>query len=569
MTPMRFSGPVLPDGEVRDLYVVGDTVTYEPQAGADTAAEGWIVPGLVDAHCHIGLDDHGAVDDADAEAQAIEDRDAGALLIRDCGSAADTSWVHDRDDLPRLIRAGRHIARTRRYIRNYAHEVEPPSLVETVAQEAQRGDGWVKLVGRLDLPRRGRPRAVLPGGGLRRRDRRRARTRRQGDRALLRRGGAAGADRGRHRLHRARHRAVDRPGADDGRAQGIALVPTVMQIDKFPQYADAGRDKFPQYADHMTDLHARQRDTIMAAHELGVALYAGSDGGGVSRHGNIAGEVIAMHGLGMPADYALGAASWRARDWLGWNATLDEGAPADFVVYPRDPLLDLTVLLEPSYVVLRDGGGRVMTTIGDVFPVLDLRVTAGDLELRGITDDDLVTLGALAARGVHPPDRMPFSFPWTDVSAEELPLKFAQYHWRTRADFAPDAWVLNLGVWSRGELVGVQGVTTKNFVVRRTGETGSWLGIAHQGHGIGTAMRQVMCVLLFDHLGFTEITSGAFADNPASLAVSRKVGYRVNGTERFERRGELVEMTMLTLSPDDLVRPTCPSRSPVPSGCDG
>ena len=195
------------------------------------------------------------------------------------------------------------------------------------------------------------------------------------------------------------------------------------------------------------------------------------------------------------------------------------------------------------------------STIGQVFPVLDLRVTAGDLELRGISDDDIVVLGALAAKGIHSPDRMPFSFPWTDMTPEELPLNFAQYHWRTRADFSPSSWVLNLGVWWQGELVGVQGVNTSNFVVRRTGETGSWLGAEHQGQGLGTVMRQVMCVLLFDHLAFTEITSGAFADNPASLAVSRKVGYRVNGTERYERRGELAEMTMLALRPDDLVRP--------------
>lgn len=195
------------------------------------------------------------------------------------------------------------------------------------------------------------------------------------------------------------------------------------------------------------------------------------------------------------------------------------------------------------------------SAIGQVFPVLDLHVTAGDLELRGISDDDIVVLGALAAKGIHSPDRMPFSFPWTDVTPEEMPLNFAQYHWRTRADFSPASWVLNLGVWSGGELVGVQGVTTSNFVVRRTGETGSWLGAEHQGRGLGTVMRQVMCVLLFDHLGFTEVTSGAFVDNPASLAVSRKVGYRVNGTERYERRGELVEMTMLALSPGDLVRP--------------
>ena len=67
----RFRGPVLPDGEARDLYVVDGRVTYEPQPGADTVAEGWIVPGLVDAHCHLGLDDSGAVDDAATEEQAV------------------------------------------------------------------------------------------------------------------------------------------------------------------------------------------------------------------------------------------------------------------------------------------------------------------------------------------------------------------------------------------------------------------------------------------------------------------------------------------------------------------
>src|SRR6478736_10194177 len=144
---LKFSGPVLPDGEARDVYVVDGTVTYEPVAGAERAVDGWIVPGLVDAHCHLGLDDDGAISDEATEQQAIQDRDAGALLIRDCGSAADTAWVHDREDLPRLIRAGRHIARTKRYIRNYAHEVEPGELASYVAREAQRGDGWVKLVG--------------------------------------------------------------------------------------------------------------------------------------------------------------------------------------------------------------------------------------------------------------------------------------------------------------------------------------------------------------------------------------------------------------------------------------
>ena len=86
MPTLRFRGPVLPDGEPRDLYVVDGRIALEQQPGAETAAEGWIVPGLVDAHCHLGLDAHGAVDDETTERQALADRDAGSLLLRDCGS---------------------------------------------------------------------------------------------------------------------------------------------------------------------------------------------------------------------------------------------------------------------------------------------------------------------------------------------------------------------------------------------------------------------------------------------------------------------------------------------------
>ncbi len=352
MSALRVSGPVLPTGETAQLYVVDGRVTSERQPGAETLAEGWVVPGLVDAHCHLGLEEHGPISEEETEHQALLDRDAGALLIRDCGSAADTRWVHDRADLPRLIRCGRHIARTKRYIRNYAHEIEPDELVDYVAQEARRGDGWVKLVGDWisrdegDLAPSFPPEAfaaaiqtahehgakvtahcfghdVLPG--------------------LI----EAGID-------CIEHGTGLTEGLIDAMVErGIALVPTVMQLEKFPEYADAGRERFPTYAATMEDLHRRTRATLMAAYEAGVPLYAGSDGGGIARHGNLAGEVAALAQLGMSTADALGAASWRAREWLGWNAGLEEGAPADFVVYPRDPMQDLTVLYEPSSVVLR------------------------------------------------------------------------------------------------------------------------------------------------------------------------------------------------------------------------
>jgi imidazolonepropionase-like amidohydrolase len=107
----------------------------------------------------------------------------------------------------------------------------------------------------------------------------------------------------------------------------------------------------------MLGLHARRRETIMSAHEAGVAIYAGTDAGGVLGHGNIAGEVLELAGYGFkPAD-ALGAASWRARAWLGLDGLLSEGTTADFVVYERNPLEDLGVLHEPKQIVLR---GRVV-----------------------------------------------------------------------------------------------------------------------------------------------------------------------------------------------------------------
>ena len=356
MSVLRFSGPVLPDGESRDLYVVDGRVTYERQPGAEKAAEGWIVPGLVDAHCHIGLDDHGPIGREESERQAVEDRDAGALLIRDAGSAADTAWIHDRDDLPRLIRCGRHLARTKRYIRNYAFEIEPDELAAYAVEQAREGDGWIKLVGDWISREEGDLAPSFPAEAFA---------------AAIVAAHDSGAKVTAHCFGRAVLPGLIEAGIDciehgTGLTEdligsmvehGTALVPTVMQLENFPEYAEAGAERFPAYASTMTDLHARRRATIMAAYDAGVPLYAGSDGGGVSRHGNLPGEVIAMTELGLPAEYALGAASWRARAWLGWNAGLDEGAPADFVVYPTNPLDDLAVLRLPSAVVLR---GRVV-----------------------------------------------------------------------------------------------------------------------------------------------------------------------------------------------------------------
>ncbi|HEY9358411.1 MAG TPA: amidohydrolase family protein, partial [Arthrobacter sp.] len=147
---IEFSGTVLtgPDHERQGLWSVDGRLTFHrPATAPDVVLDGWVLPGFVDAHCHVGLGPGGAVPDEVAEEQARTDRDAGTLLIRDAGAASDTQWLQQRHDMPRLIRAGRHIARSRRYLRDFAVEVEPGGLVEAVRKQARAGDGWVKLVG--------------------------------------------------------------------------------------------------------------------------------------------------------------------------------------------------------------------------------------------------------------------------------------------------------------------------------------------------------------------------------------------------------------------------------------
>ncbi len=352
---LHLTGPVLvgPDDVRPQAWVVGGRITYAAPAGDHdvTTVPGWVLPGLVDAHSHIGLGAHGAVDDATAEAQAVADRDAGALLLRDAGSPADTRWVQARDDLPRLVRAGRHIARTRRYIRNFAWEVEPEQLVDQVRVEARAGDGWVKLVGDWIDRDTGDLSPCWPADVLTQAV---AAAHEEGARVTahcfgeesLRDLAAAGTDCVEHAC------GLQPDTVASFAAQGIAIVPTLVNIDTFPQIAEPAREKVPDYHRHMVDLWERRYATIGDARDAGIPVYVGTDAGGSLPHGLVATEVAHLAHAGFTTGEALDATCWGARSWLGWPA-LEEGEEADLVVYADDPREDLAALATPSLVVLR------------------------------------------------------------------------------------------------------------------------------------------------------------------------------------------------------------------------
>jgi imidazolonepropionase-like amidohydrolase len=135
-------------------------------------------------------------------------------------------------------------------------------------------------------------------------------------------------------------------------ARGTAVVPTLVNVANFPGFAAAGEAKFPAYASTMRRLYAGSGAVVRAAYEAGVPVFAGTDAGGGIDHGRVADEIRALHAAGLPAEVALAAGSWAARTWLGLPG-IEEGAPADLVVYERDPRADLETLQSPQRTVLR------------------------------------------------------------------------------------------------------------------------------------------------------------------------------------------------------------------------
>ena len=358
LPPLHLAGVLLPAGDHRELWVRDGRITFEPVPGAETASRGgFVLPGLVDAHCHVGIARGGTpVADLDAtRQQALTERAAGVLALRDCGSPVDTRALDGELDLPRIIRAGRHLAAPRRYIPGLAVEVEPADLVSGVREQARRGDGWVKLVG--DWIDRGVgdlapewPAEVLTQAITAAHE--------EGARVTAHTFGTdalpdligAGIDCIEHGT------GLTEELVGVMAARGTAVVPTLVNVENFPGFAAAGEAKFPAYASTMRRLYAGSGAVVRAAYEAGVPVFAGTDAGGGIDHGRVADEIRALHAAGLPREAALAAGSWAARSWLGLPG-IEEGAPADLVVYGADPRTDLDTLQRPQRMLLR---GRVL-----------------------------------------------------------------------------------------------------------------------------------------------------------------------------------------------------------------
>jgi RimJ/RimL family protein N-acetyltransferase len=181
------------------------------------------------------------------------------------------------------------------------------------------------------------------------------------------------------------------------------------------------------------------------------------------------------------------------------------------------------------------------------WPVFDLRIRTSRVEIRLPRDEDLVELARLAAKGVHDPATMPFLFPWTDEPSPLLERGVLKWGWRHRAEWTSNNWNFNGAVFVGGAVVGVQSLMATDFASLRVVKSGSWLGLQHQGHGIGREMRTAILSFAFDQLGAKEAHSGGFIDNESSLKVSRALGYEESGRRTVLRRGIPAELLELKL----------------------
>ncbi len=153
------------------------------------------------------------------------------------------------------------------------------------------------------------------------------------------------------------------------------------------------------------------------------------------------------------------------------------------------------------------------------------------MELRLPTDDDLLELAAVARAGVMDEGETFFAVPWHEIPSPAFERQFLLHWWAVRGGWNPKNWNIGFAVVADGRPIGIQDLLARDFGIRRTVVTASWIGRHHQGRGYGTEMRAAVLALAFDGLGAEVAESGFFPGNSASARVSEKLGYSPNGED--------------------------------------
>jgi imidazolonepropionase-like amidohydrolase len=349
---LHLHGTILPGNLERDVWIVDGRFGFEPVDDARTiATDAFLLPGLVDAHAHLGL--HSPAGGSASARERIQasgraQLDAGVLLVREPGGPDRLSAGLGPDDgMPRVQSAGHMLSPPGTYIPGLARPVADAELPAAAEDEARASGFWVKVIG--DFPGQdGR------FAGHYRRD------------SLVEAVARAHALGARVAIHATLPSVIDdaiEVGVDTiehgtmlSEAQvaeiarrDIALVPTLLIREGI--LGIARMEGMPATdVDALERALERQPRVVLMAASAGVTVLAGTDAG-MGPHGRIREEVGRLLAAGLAPEIALGAASWIARRYLGLPG-IEEGGPADLVAFGRDPRIDQSVLSEPIVIIL-------------------------------------------------------------------------------------------------------------------------------------------------------------------------------------------------------------------------
>jgi len=347
MSAWHLHATVLPDEQARDLWFTADRISFTPLPDAQTLHQGgYVLPGLVDTHTHPGTVEIGEpLDEDQLRADAAAHISSGTALIRVPGSASRLpAWFGQGYDQPRVIQAGLPIAVEGYFFPGWGRQVSLDGVARAAGEEAGR-TGWCKLIVDWFTDDGGygpsmsadvitaATRAAHGAGG------------KVAVHTQSAEGGLAAAQAGVDSIEHGMHLPTEALAMMA--ESGTVLVPTTCTFEAMsPQMNDEAVPADIRY--WFSSGVERHAELVGAAVLAGVKVLAGTD----LPPGSLTEEIRWLASAGLSAHEALGAGSWAAREWLGL-AGIEDGAPADLLVFDTDPREDLNLLDDPAHVVVR------------------------------------------------------------------------------------------------------------------------------------------------------------------------------------------------------------------------
>jgi imidazolonepropionase-like amidohydrolase len=373
--------------EVRNGFVEAKTLERPRDVKVETLdlREAFVLPGMIDAHVHISLEERPLIgrgdklNDADVTLRSLvvaqELERAGFTTLRDLGSSG-RAVLALRDAIreglvsgPRLIVAGEPITPTGGHSDprlSYRDELlPPPGVAEGIAD----GPFEVRKAVRAQVERGADVIKVTATGGVLSESN--AGTDQQllddelkeavqvahmlGRRVAAHAHGAAGI------------KAALRAGVDSiehgtfldddsialFKQTGAYLVPAVMAGETVAERAKIAGYYPPSVQQKALEVGPRVKKALAAAHAAGVKIAFGTDSG-VTDHGSNAREFVYMVQAGLSEMEAIRAATVGGAELLGLSreiGTIEPGKLADLVATQRNPLVDITELQRVVFVM--------------------------------------------------------------------------------------------------------------------------------------------------------------------------------------------------------------------------